>query len=331
MQKLRTGAARSRVAAHRLITGAVAALIAAVVAVGGAIPLTAPAMAANVRVTTNGDNAANTTGDNTNATGENTENSENAERAAEAASARLEVAVAEPADQKANGVKSGALASYDVQWSCAGVQGQCENTTLSVTIPGLVDSISSADQLPLTHVSATNSSHDQSAVPVREGDTYTWNLGTVPVGTTGAMRVQVRPENLRWPEGEAIHPKVAGETNGLVADPVELTTPVHATPPSRSVNSLPNPSRPSVASTPTPLPPVTKAPSIPTKTNSRTRAPALPASWASPKSAWSIPCSKVQNSYAPPMTAPTTRPPAPSPGWFPAHPSYAPSKITASR
>ncbi|MDK6486669.1 hypothetical protein QP158_11300, partial [Streptococcus agalactiae] len=94
-------------------------------------------------------------------------------------------AVAEPADQKANGVKSGALASYDVQWSCAGVQGQCENTTLSVTIPGLVDSISDTDNLPLTHVSATNSSHDQSAVPVREGDTYTWNLGTVPVGTTG--------------------------------------------------------------------------------------------------------------------------------------------------
>ncbi|MGJ9410581.1 SdrD B-like domain-containing protein [Actinotignum sp. GS-2025b] len=230
MQKLKTGAARSRVAAHRLITGAVAALIAAFVAVGGAIPLTAPAMAANVRVTTNGDNAANTTGETTNATGENTENSENAERAAEAASARLEVAVAEPADQKTNGVKSGALASYDVQWSCAGVQGQCENTTLSVTIPGLVDSISDTDQLPLTHVSATNSSHDQSAVPVREGDTYTWNLGTVPVGTTGAMRVQVRPENLRWPEGEAIHPKVAGETNGLVADPVELATPVHATP-----------------------------------------------------------------------------------------------------
>ena len=138
--------------------------------------------------------------------------------------------MAEPAEQKAAGVQAGALASYDVQWSCAGVQGQCENTTLSVTIPGLVDYVSDTDKLPLTHVSATNSSHDQAALPVREGDTYTWNLCTVPVGTTGGMRVQVRPENLRWPEGEAIRPKVARETNGQVADPVELTTPVHAKP-----------------------------------------------------------------------------------------------------
>ncbi|WP_279058375.1 hypothetical protein, partial [Actinotignum sanguinis] len=148
-------------------------------------------------------------GTDTNAAGET------ADRAADAASsARLEVAVAEPADQKAAGVQSGALASYDVQWSCAGVQGQCENTTLSVTIPGLVDSVSDADKLPLTHVTATNSSHDQAALPVREGDTYTWNLGTVPVGTTGAMRVQVRPENLRWPEGGRGNQRPGGRSGG---------------------------------------------------------------------------------------------------------------------
>ncbi|MDE1566095.1 MULTISPECIES: SdrD B-like domain-containing protein [Actinomycetaceae] len=255
MQKLRTGATRSRVAAHRLITGAVAALIAAVVAVGGAIPLTAPAMAASVRVATdaangttaNGEATSSTATSSTAANGTDTNAAgETADRAADAASsARLEVAVAEPADQKAAGVQSGALASYDVQWSCAGVQGQCENTTLSVTIPGLVDSVSDADKLPLTHVTATNSSHDQAALPVREGDTYTWNLGTVPVGTTGAMRVQVRPENLRWPEGEAIRPKVAGETNGQVADPVELATPVHAKP-SIAVRKFAPESRPAI-------------------------------------------------------------------------------------